>query len=1304
MSGGAEIQAALQALNAEVQRLREREQVLTNQVNQLQSTGSAASAGPGGSSGFTELIEAQKELTNALKSREQVRLVDNRGLGKPDRFDGDLEKFLPWRIKTTSYLCSIRKELREVLQWSEERDSPIKDSDVRATYGPSADPIDQIANIEELRRELYDVLLMVTEKEPFDLVLNSSCGFEAWRKLSRRFDPTTGGRKRALLNAILTPNRAKIEDLPQALEKLLDSIRLYERRRDSTGARTEISDDIKISVIERLVPVELEKHLVLNRDRYTTFSDMLNEIQSYVEHQTGSKIKVFNSQGRIDPHGRADDPMDVGAFGKGSKGSKGKGKGGKGKSSKDVCYNCGKPGHMKADCWAPGGGKANSNGSKFVKSGGNNQKPGNGSKGSSKGKKGKGKGKKGKGKGKPVNNVEEGGEPEEETWETNWEEDHGWQPETETPEKNHLSLYALGEGDDGSRGRDRGRDRERSRRRNGDRRRRRHLTRSVHRDEEANADDEEELEEIVEEAVDAVEYPGTEDESWGPWEAAPAPAKAKPKRRKERVEQEFPPAVSENPSAASSNPTGRQLQQLLEENRRLRERLDKLERDKEDKETRKPTSPKASPKATPRAAPAKPPRLDSYNWDILPREEWAAMRFRDRRAFKDALRKQLPRGTVGEARLADQGEECSTCDERTPRITAAAAKYARRRYPNLAKKASPGTYHGTYDADDGGEEVPSVSGVAGPPTKKAKSAEGKAKAPVTKSKPKAVKAVEKKESLRPPEPAKPPAAAKKAKSPKFWSERLGKPAEGIVWPSNRPPPPPKPAKTTTQVRQVPVKAKPKPPKFGASEPESLVKVNKAVLVEPKGSMRPPEPKNPPKKATGVVKEKTGMTKDTPKAKAKAKAATPTTVGNALVSILRGTLATELREAIEEEGGDATAARDQIRQLQQRTRRSIQVTEENLADSSFHDSRYYADIAAGKPHHVAWKAEKGRRRAILDRRRGTADRARERLRLDAEWHEKYDNPDAPHRGVQRIEDEEGVDQDIETDVIDKSGKDVPIAPKTTVSGMSRKEKSEFRQFPGDEDELYNKEKKAPTKRVRSVEHKKKKNQARNRARAFKRKFAQSRGKKNKQKRKDDEDEESSGVIEDGNDPKDPRGDSDKRDRRPGAGDTPLVASLGFEANGLNEETNGWTKVEVNLDTGAAVTAVPIELAKRLGEVKHDSNGTSYKTANGDQIEDEGGVELRGKDNYYNDLNIEGRVTDVHRVLLSGAQAAQSHHIALGQTGGVMIRRGTPAGLEYARFMKGLRQKYGKELTDVRVKKGIYLIDHWVQPFHRQLNQA
>ena len=129
-----EVQAALQAMQQEIQRLREREATLSAQVTQMQGTGSAASAGQVTAGSLKDMMDAQRELMNVLKSKEQVRLVDNRGLGKPDRFDGDLEKFLPWRIKTTSYLCSIRRELREVLQWVEEKESPVTDKDVEDTW------------------------------------------------------------------------------------------------------------------------------------------------------------------------------------------------------------------------------------------------------------------------------------------------------------------------------------------------------------------------------------------------------------------------------------------------------------------------------------------------------------------------------------------------------------------------------------------------------------------------------------------------------------------------------------------------------------------------------------------------------------------------------------------------------------------------------------------------------------------------------------------------------------------------------------------------------------------------------------------------------------------------------------------------------------------------------------------------------------------------------------------------------------------------------------------------------------------
>ena len=118
--------------------------------------------------------------------------------------------------------------------------------------------------------------------------------------------------------------------------------------------------------------------------------------------------------------------MDIGAFGN----AKGKDKGGKGpKGGKPqnhqkpnvVCHNCGKPGHYKADCWAPGGGKANAP----AKATPNNAPKETGKGKGSEGGKSKGKGKGSKGKPKAMGNVEESKEPEGEEatggWDASWE-------------------------------------------------------------------------------------------------------------------------------------------------------------------------------------------------------------------------------------------------------------------------------------------------------------------------------------------------------------------------------------------------------------------------------------------------------------------------------------------------------------------------------------------------------------------------------------------------------------------------------------------------------------------------------------------------------------------------------------------------------------------------------------------------------------------------------------------------------------------------------------------------------------------
>ena len=1017
--------------------MRQRESELTMQIGVLQA-GSAASAGPG-MGVLNELAKSQKELVDALKVKEQVRLVDNKGLGKPEKFDGQAEKFLPWKIKISSYLGSIRRDLREVLSWAEEIDVPIDDASVDTAFGATADAIDQIEGIHDLRKELWSALLMTTEREPFDIVLNSGdCGLEAWRRLTKRFDPSTGGRKRALLNSILSPNRSKLDELPQNLERLLDTIRLYERRRDASGNRSVLPEDIKVNILERLVPTELERHLVLNRDRFKTFESMIGEIQSYVEHATGNRIRVYNSQSNHDPHGRGDDPMDVSSFSK----SKGKGKKGgksnnKGNGDKKVCYNCGKPGHMKAECWAAGGGKAkDAKGSKSSGSKGGDNK--------GKGGKPKGKGKGGKG----VNNFEQGDgearEPEEENWDA-----QEWNDGSGQASANGLTLFGL-TADDG-------------------------------------AEDEGEESEMTVDSDVSVET------SYDVRSVDPIRDRSRPIR------------LEPGPGADRS-PLPRRRTSAL----------------------KSPATPKTPGLNTKTQLKRTPPRVEKTMSTSSKGKTTVSVPFR----------------------VAESGYVAKTPPPRSRRFT---------------PQTPPGL--GMPDAS-------SPVSVASPISK----------------------------------PGTPP----------------GPPPPDALGPNTPPGPPP--------------------------------------------GWSPPGPKAPP------------VAKNMPVAPGPKAAATST--GSVTVQMLKSALFGQYVDAVGElEGEDHAKARATMKALASRGPKAPPITSENINDSSFHDSRYHRAIAAGTPHHKAWRAERQRRRAIVNRRAGVKERAAERIHLDREWHRRFDNP-ASSSGPQHIEDEDNLDADIETEVVGK-------AEKTRgVTELGSRERKTLQQFPMDEQKVLSSDpkKKVVGPRVRSEEYRKKKNAARNKARkGLKRKL------KEMSKKEEDDEEDEAGS---------PGPPDEPRDRPGGHGDGPsggsalAVCSLASNEAGTNGSWNGWKYMELNIDTGAAITAIPVEAAQ--GYPCSESNGLSYRTANGESIADQGCVKLKGMDARGNVLPIEGRVTEVHRALLAGSDVAKSHHVALGPRGGRLIPRNTEAGRAYSRMMKELIQKYGDEMPEVHNRKGIYVMDCWMTP--------
>ena len=93
---------------------------------------------------------------------------------------------------------------------------------------------------EELHRfskSLYSLLGQITDGESNAIVQNvsDSNGLEAWRVLSKEYDPAGPGRQRNVLSHIIDPGSFELTDLKSAMAKWETQIRTYDRKQQATG-------------------------------------------------------------------------------------------------------------------------------------------------------------------------------------------------------------------------------------------------------------------------------------------------------------------------------------------------------------------------------------------------------------------------------------------------------------------------------------------------------------------------------------------------------------------------------------------------------------------------------------------------------------------------------------------------------------------------------------------------------------------------------------------------------------------------------------------------------------------------------------------------------------------------------------------------------------------------------------------------------------------------------------------------------------------------------------------------------------
>jgi len=320
--------------------------------------------------------------------------VDEKHYRKLVVFGG--EHWKDWSFQFRSSTRASSGEAYDILNWAEKETGEITDF-LEMDNGIDAEISERLSG------ELFNIISTTVKGEPLQLLHNCDFnGAEAWRRLSKRYSPSTPLRAMQLMIQVVNPGKSKnLKDIQSHIDRWEARVLALER-----DFKEKVGSKMKAAILISMLPVDLQNALIQQADKYEEYGPTKEKIISIVEAKLAMKSpddmdvdwlakehwQEYGNQendeeidwlgkgggiqchrcgglGHISKNCGSPEPAKAKAKGQGKNG-KGDGKGGKngkfgykggngkndykgkGNGKNEYCSYCGKPGHGPKECWS----------------------------------------------------------------------------------------------------------------------------------------------------------------------------------------------------------------------------------------------------------------------------------------------------------------------------------------------------------------------------------------------------------------------------------------------------------------------------------------------------------------------------------------------------------------------------------------------------------------------------------------------------------------------------------------------------------------------------------------------------------------------------------------------------------------------------------------------------------------------------------------------------------------------------------------------------------------------------------------